>query len=146
MYVLQITPGKEWLTGHKHLSYMIPLESNTTRLSLYSFVDLTFCITCPAKPIRARTKRRWLLGAASGTAIFVFKVKSRTRAVDWTWHLWSVTYSTRCPHHIHRYNTLFQTISDSRTLQATPRRPTSSIHRDKSTLPRYSLQNRRPIL
>ncbi|KAK7690007.1 hypothetical protein QCA50_006649 [Cerrena zonata] len=87
LYRDHATPGKEMITGHKHLAFMIPLDFRT-RLSLYSFVDLTFCITCPAKPLRARSKRRWLLGAASGTSIFIFKVKSRTRGMDWTWHLW----------------------------------------------------------
>ena len=86
---------------------MIPLDTRT-RLSLYSFVDLTFCITCPAKPIRAKSKRRWLLGAASGTSIFVFKVKSRTRAMDWVWHLWyeSYIFGTR---RIHIYSCSFPT-------------------------------------
>ncbi|CAL1713133.1 unnamed protein product [Somion occarium] len=82
------TPGKEWLSGHKHLAFTIPLDSMTTRLSLYSFVDLTFCLICPEKPLQARSKRRWLLFGSSGTSIFVFKVKARTRAVDWVWHLW----------------------------------------------------------
>ncbi|KAI0070145.1 hypothetical protein K474DRAFT_1687553 [Panus rudis PR-1116 ss-1] len=84
-------PGSEWLTGHKHLSFIIPLDSLHTRLSLYSFVDMSFCLTCPPTPLKSRSKRRWLAYTATskkGTNVFVFKVKSRTRATDWIWHIW----------------------------------------------------------
>ncbi|THH30666.1 hypothetical protein EUX98_g3541 [Antrodiella citrinella] len=88
LYRDHATPGKEWFTGHKHLTFMIPLEP-TTRLSVYSFTDLTFCVTCPPTPIRTRSKGRALLyGTKKGTNIFIFKHKSRTRAADWVWHLW----------------------------------------------------------
>ncbi|KAH8104569.1 Pleckstrin homology domain-containing protein [Cristinia sonorae] len=88
LYRDHVTPGKEWLTGHKHLAFVIPMEF-TTHLSIYSFIDLTFCLTCPPTPLRARSKNRALLYATrKGTNIFIFKSKSRTRAVDWVWHLW----------------------------------------------------------
>jgi hypothetical protein len=68
------------------LVYMIPLNGAKTTLSLYSFVDLTFCITCAPNPVDAKGGR--LHAAREGTNIFVFKPKSRTRAVDWFWNLW----------------------------------------------------------
>ena len=79
------------MVGHKQLAFVIPLKTGT-RLSLYSFTDFTFCLSCPHKPLRARSrlKGRILLGS-KGTNIFVFNTKSRTRAVDWFWKLWSVT-------------------------------------------------------
>ncbi|KAG5650960.1 hypothetical protein H0H81_010398 [Sphagnurus paluster] len=65
-------PGKEWLTGHKKLAFVIPLRSSRTQLSLYSFVDLTFCLTCqPTKPIRDDTKTRRTLGGELPTTIEV---------------------------------------------------------------------------
>ncbi|KAI0632122.1 Pleckstrin homology domain-containing protein [Trametes polyzona] len=83
------TPGREWLTGHKRLAYIVPLGTSTTRLSLYSFADLTFCLTCPPAPLRVDAKRRrHIFGSSRGTNIFVFKMKCRTRAVDWVWQLW----------------------------------------------------------
>ncbi|KAI0354962.1 hypothetical protein OH77DRAFT_1404179 [Trametes cingulata] len=89
LYADHHTPGKEWLTGHKRLAYVVPLGSSTTRLSLYSFVDLTFCLTCPPASLRIDGKRRpHIFGSYRGTNVFVFKVKCRTRAVDWVWNLW----------------------------------------------------------
>ncbi|KAF9565683.1 hypothetical protein CPC08DRAFT_629344 [Agrocybe pediades] len=84
------TPGKEWLTGHKHLSYVIPLRSSRTRLSLFSFVDMSFCITCaPATTRLNANASRWIFSREKeGTNIFVFKLKSRSRAYDWIWQLW----------------------------------------------------------
>ncbi|KAJ7784673.1 Pleckstrin homology domain-containing protein [Mycena metata] len=81
-------PGTKWLTGSKYrLAFVVPLKSQKTRLSLYSFVDLTFCLTCPpasyhspdskARAVFRRTKE--------GTHIFICKVKSRSRAADWMW-------------------------------------------------------------
>ncbi|KAF8650148.1 hypothetical protein AX16_005383 [Volvariella volvacea WC 439] len=85
-----VLPGKEWITGHKHLAFVIPLSSSQTRLSLYSFVDLTFSLTCP--PTSARnfgSKSRWFFQREKGgTNIFVFKLKCRSRAYDWLWLLW----------------------------------------------------------
>ncbi|KAG5648284.1 hypothetical protein DXG03_004854 [Asterophora parasitica] len=83
--------GREWFTGHKHLAFVIPLKSSKTHLSLYSFVDLTFCLQChPTKPIRddALTSSWPFRRAKEGTNIFIFKVKSRSRAYDWVWQLW----------------------------------------------------------
>ncbi|KAJ3910630.1 Pleckstrin homology domain-containing protein [Lentinula edodes] len=83
-------PGKEWITGHKHLSFIIPLKSSRTRLSLYSFVDLTFCITCSPTFRRFNpVKAKWTIHSAKeGSNIFIFKHKSRSRAFDWIWQLW----------------------------------------------------------
>lgn len=86
----QSIPGRESIVGHKQLAFMIPLHSST-RLSLYSFTDFTFCLTCPYKPYRTRSRikgRLLLYGGSKGTNIFVFNVKSRTRAADWFWKLW----------------------------------------------------------
>ncbi|KAF8631778.1 hypothetical protein AX17_004993 [Amanita inopinata Kibby_2008] len=83
-------PGKEWLIGHKYLSFVIPLSTKTTRLSLYSFVDLTFCLTCPPASTRKDALRSpWtFLFERGGTNIFIFKIRSRSRAYDWMWRLW----------------------------------------------------------
>ncbi|KDR82730.1 hypothetical protein GALMADRAFT_844524 [Galerina marginata CBS 339.88] len=83
-------PYKEWAVGHKQLSYVIPLRASRTRLSLYSFVDLTFCITCAPTTTRLNASAsRWVFsGEKEGTNIFVFKLKSRSRAYDWCWQLW----------------------------------------------------------
>ncbi|KAF8964211.1 Pleckstrin homology domain-containing protein [Flammula alnicola] len=84
------TPGKEWITGHKELSYVIPLKSSRTKLSLYSFVDSTFCITCAPTTTQLNTATsRWVFSRTKeGTNIFVFKPKSRSRGYDWMWQLW----------------------------------------------------------
>jgi hypothetical protein len=38
----QNVPGTKWLTGSKYrLAFVVPLRSTKTKLSLYSFVDLT---------------------------------------------------------------------------------------------------------
>uniref|UniRef100_A0A0W0EV81 PH domain-containing protein n=1 Tax=Moniliophthora roreri TaxID=221103 RepID=A0A0W0EV81_MONRR len=65
LYENYTIPGEEWMRGHKNLSYVIPLKSERTRLSIYSFVDLTFCITCP--PVSRRynpASRKWKLSVA----------------------------------------------------------------------------------
>ncbi|KAF9481182.1 hypothetical protein BDN70DRAFT_855567 [Pholiota conissans] len=89
------TPGREWITGHKHLSYVIPLKSSRTKLSLFSFVDLTFCITCAPTTSKLNTATsRWVFNREKeGTNIFIFKIKSRSRAYDWIWQLWHVHYT-----------------------------------------------------
>ena len=86
----QTIPGKEYITGHKRLAFIVPLASDRTSVSLYSFVDLTFCILCPPTPVRNgySRARAFLHLSKEGTNVFVFKVKSRTRARDWLWHLW----------------------------------------------------------
>lgn len=84
------TSLQEWAIGHKHLAYIIPLKSPRTHLSLYSFVDMTFCITC--RPMRAHfnsKKTKWNFNnELEGTDVYVFKAKSRSRAYDWIWQLW----------------------------------------------------------
>ncbi|EIW80949.1 hypothetical protein CONPUDRAFT_103997 [Coniophora puteana RWD-64-598 SS2] len=99
-------PGKEWVTGHKHLAFVIPLRSRRTQVSLYSFTDLSFCILCPPTPVHnGETKARQIFHLAKvGTNVFIFKTKSRTRAVDWVWHLWQkfggeipTSLEIRCP-------------------------------------------------
>ncbi|KIK86882.1 hypothetical protein PAXRUDRAFT_152537 [Paxillus rubicundulus Ve08.2h10] len=83
-------PGKEYFLGHKNLAFLVPLKSERTSLSLYSFADLTFCILCPPTLIQnIYSKARTLFNySKEGTNVFVFKVKSRTRAQDWVWYLW----------------------------------------------------------
>ena len=85
----QTIPGKEYIKGHKRLAFLVPLASDRTSVSLYSFVDLTFCILCPPTAVRDRYSRAraFLHLSKEGTNVFVFKVKSRTRALDWLWHL-----------------------------------------------------------
>jgi hypothetical protein len=77
------------MVGHKHLAFIIPLKIKT-KLSLYSFVDLTFCLTCPPTPVySSESKARAIFHRSNeGTNIFVFKLKSRSRALDWTWQIW----------------------------------------------------------
>ncbi|KAJ7505417.1 Pleckstrin homology domain-containing protein [Mycena galericulata] len=83
-------PGTKWLTGSKYrLAFVVPLKSTKTRLSLYSFVDMTFCLTCPPTAFHSRdSKARAIFRRTKeGTNIFVCKVKSRSRAADWLWAL-----------------------------------------------------------
>ncbi|KIK69609.1 hypothetical protein GYMLUDRAFT_151680 [Collybiopsis luxurians FD-317 M1] len=81
---------KEWITHHKYLAFIIPLKGSRTRLFLYSFVDLTFCITCSPTSRRFNpVKAKWNIHSSKeGSNIFIFNVKSRTRAFDWIWRLW----------------------------------------------------------
>ncbi|KAH9950585.1 Pleckstrin homology domain-containing protein [Amylocystis lapponica] len=89
LYKDHSTPGKDWLTGHKELAFVVPLGSSTTRLSLYSFVDLTFCLICPPAKLRNHSRGRWFFSSTEkDTQIFVFKPRCRSRAVDWFWKLW----------------------------------------------------------
>ncbi|KAL1748046.1 Pleckstrin homology domain-containing protein [Schizophyllum fasciatum] len=78
-------PGKEWVTGHKHLAHTIYLWRNKINLNIYSFVDLTFCLAYRTASSRSR---QVLHIDTPGTNIFVFKAKTRSRAVDWYWALW----------------------------------------------------------
>ncbi|KAG1742396.1 uncharacterized protein EDB91DRAFT_1279626 [Suillus paluster] len=99
-------PGKENITGHKHLAFIIPLRSQRTCSSLYSFTDFTFCILCRPTPVRNNQSkaRRLFRRANEGTNVFVFKAKCRTRAMDWYWQLWRhlggeipASIELRCP-------------------------------------------------
>ncbi|CAE6440171.1 unnamed protein product [Rhizoctonia solani] len=90
LYQDYATPGKERILGHKDLAFVVPLTEGATNVSLYSHVDLTFCLTCPPTPVRTGTpsKRARFHRAPIGTNIFVCKLKSRTRALNWIWNLW----------------------------------------------------------
>ncbi|TFY53099.1 hypothetical protein EVJ58_g9639, partial [Rhodofomes roseus] len=88
LYKGHAMPGKDRVLGRLKLVFVVPLDASTTRLSLYSFVDLTFCIVCAPAPLKHRSKRRWLYGSRHGLNIFIFKLRSRSRATDWLWHLW----------------------------------------------------------
>lgn len=99
-------PGKEYITGHKHLAFIIPLKSQRTHSTLYSFTDFTFCILCPRAPVRDnQSKARALFDRVQeGTNVFIFKPKCRTRAMDWCWQLWRhlggkipASIELRCP-------------------------------------------------
>ncbi|KAF8208836.1 hypothetical protein K438DRAFT_1917210 [Mycena galopus ATCC 62051] len=83
-------PGTKWLTGSKYrLAFIVPLNSPKTRLSLYSFVDLTFSLICTPTSIHHDSKARAIFRRAKeGTNIFICKVKSRSRAADWMWTDW----------------------------------------------------------
>ncbi|KAF9077592.1 Pleckstrin homology domain-containing protein [Rhodocollybia butyracea] len=83
-------PGKEWFTGHKRLAFIIPLKEARTRLFLYSFVDLTFCITCSPTSRRFHpVDMKWTIQSSKdGSNLFIFKPMSRSRAYDWIWQLW----------------------------------------------------------
>jgi hypothetical protein len=102
----QRTPCKEWAIKRKNLAYVIPLKSSQTKLSLYSFVDLTFCITCTPTTTRlSEATSRWTFRRGKeGTNIFIFKLKSRSRAYDWMWQLW----------YAHIYIMEFQSFTQSR--------------------------------
>ncbi|KAI0248578.1 hypothetical protein BJV78DRAFT_1332004 [Lactifluus subvellereus] len=81
-------PCRERFAGHKHLAFVVPLKSVRTRLSLYSFTDISFCITCPPASLRAGMKTLLPFQRRTGTNVFIFKARSRSRAIDWIWHLW----------------------------------------------------------
>lgn len=81
---------KSWFARHLHLAYVIPIHSARTTHSLYSFVDMTFCMTSPPTPVDPKGSR--LHSTRGGTNIFVFKLKSRSRAVDWFWNLWYLRF------------------------------------------------------
>ncbi|EJU03351.1 hypothetical protein DACRYDRAFT_78267 [Dacryopinax primogenitus] len=81
-------PGVAKLRGHKRLAFVIPLNSSSTNLSLYSATDFTFCLTCAPTPAESMTSRAMFHFASTGTNIFILKHKSRTRSIDWMWKLW----------------------------------------------------------
>ncbi|KAL1713014.1 Pleckstrin homology domain-containing protein [Schizophyllum commune] len=83
------TPGKEYITGHKHLAHTIFLWKHKINLTIYSFVDLSFCLFYRTTSSRSRQVSYFVLHIDTpGTNIFVFKAKTRSRAVDWYWALW----------------------------------------------------------
>ncbi|KAJ6584842.1 Pleckstrin homology domain-containing protein [Mycena capillaripes] len=84
-------PGTKWITGSKYrLAFVVPLKSTQTKLSLYSFVDLTFCLTCPPTSFHSHDKKARAIFRRNkeGTNIFICKVKTRSRAADWMWEIW----------------------------------------------------------
>ncbi|KAK7048271.1 hypothetical protein R3P38DRAFT_2605963 [Favolaschia claudopus] len=84
-------PGTKWLTGSKYrLAYVVPTrQSAKTRLSLYSFVDLTWCLTCAPTSVHHDSKTiSKLRRTKEGTNIFICKVKTRSRSADWMWAIW----------------------------------------------------------
>ncbi|KAG8829407.1 hypothetical protein FRC17_006633 [Serendipita sp. 399] len=86
LYEQYTITAKEWFTKHKHLAYKIPLIPIKTTISIFSRVDMSFCITCPKftahshLPVHHEDKQT--------TLIFLCKTKSRSRSVDWVWRLW----------------------------------------------------------
>ncbi|KAH9042028.1 hypothetical protein EDB85DRAFT_1218171 [Lactarius pseudohatsudake] len=81
-------PCREWLAGHKHLAFVVPLKNVRTKLSLYSFTDMSFCITCPPASLSSGVKTLLPFQRRTGTNVFVFKARCRSRAIDWIWRLW----------------------------------------------------------
>ncbi|KIY44808.1 hypothetical protein FISHEDRAFT_50785 [Fistulina hepatica ATCC 64428] len=79
-------PFKEHLLGRKHLASVLPLREGKTHISVYSFVDMTFCITYHHEG-GLQSRQRLHLNK-EGTDVFIFKLKSRSRAQDWVWKLW----------------------------------------------------------
>ncbi|KAH9080423.1 hypothetical protein EDB83DRAFT_2339328 [Lactarius deliciosus] len=81
-------PCREWLAGHKHLAFVVPLKNVRTKLSLYSFTDMSFCIICPPASLSSGVKTLLPFQRRTGTNVFVFKARCRSRAIDWIWRLW----------------------------------------------------------
>lgn len=93
--ILQTVPGKEKLLRHKHLACTIPLDEQEARVSLYSFIDLSFCLTCSERVVTKGENHAYRnivnrvpFLRSNGTFIFIFKTKVRTSAIDWLWDLW----------------------------------------------------------
>lgn len=62
-------------------------------LHLDSHTDLTFCLATPFASVsstaqRSSTKPSRLKHSRPGTAIFIFNLKTRTRATDWMWEIY----------------------------------------------------------
>ncbi len=93
-YLPQRLPCRERLAGHKHLAFVVPLKGVRTRLSLYSFTDMSFCIICPPASLTSGVKILLPFQRRTGTNVFVFKARCRSLAIDWIWHLWCVKAHT----------------------------------------------------
>ncbi|KAF7291599.1 hypothetical protein HMN09_01251000 [Mycena chlorophos] len=92
-YETHNVPGTRWISGTRYrLAYVVPLKTGKTKLSLYSFTDLTFCLTCEPTMIRSKVQnirsKALFQRLKEGTNIFICKIKSRTRAADWMWAIW----------------------------------------------------------
>ncbi|KAJ6619492.1 Pleckstrin homology domain-containing protein [Mycena sp. CBHHK59/15] len=84
-------PGTKWISGENYrLAFVVPLKSTKTRVSLYSFVDMTFSLICPPTDFHSRdSKARAIFRRTKeGTNIFICKNKSRSRGADWIWAIW----------------------------------------------------------
>ncbi|OCB84999.1 hypothetical protein A7U60_g7956 [Sanghuangporus baumii] len=96
------TPCKERILGHKHLAFVIPLTSLRTKLSLFSFIDMSFCLICPPTPTKSKEdkgRRSIFHHSTRGLNVFVLKPKSSSRALDWIWNLW-IELGAALPDHI----------------------------------------------
>ncbi|KZT53929.1 hypothetical protein CALCODRAFT_485938 [Calocera cornea HHB12733] len=81
-------PAVSKWNGRKRLAFVIPLHAPGTALSLYSATDVSFCLTCARAPPESLASRARFRLASTGTNIFIFKPRSRSRALDWMWKLW----------------------------------------------------------
>ncbi|KZS90535.1 hypothetical protein SISNIDRAFT_415343 [Sistotremastrum niveocremeum HHB9708] len=81
-------PLKERWLGYKHLAYVITLRPPTTKLALYSFTDMTLCLTAAPTSIHNKLDGRKSISDEPGTHIYRFKHRSRSRTVDWAWKIW----------------------------------------------------------
>ncbi|KAG8826289.1 hypothetical protein FRC19_009348 [Serendipita sp. 401] len=88
LYEQYTITAKEWFTKHKHLAYKIPLIPVKTTVSIFSRVDMSFCITCPKSTAHSHLPVYRDHEDKLTTLIFICKTKSRSRSVDWVWRLW----------------------------------------------------------
>lgn len=86
--ILQSLPLKERWLGYKHLAYVITLRPPTTKFALYSFTDMTLCLTAAPTSIHNKLDGRKSISDEPGTHIYRFKHRSRSRTVDWAWKIW----------------------------------------------------------
>ncbi|KIM21701.1 hypothetical protein M408DRAFT_333312 [Serendipita vermifera MAFF 305830] len=89
LYEPYTIPAKEWVTKHKHLAFKIPLVQSKTKVSVFSNVDMTLCITCPKTSAHSHLPTHLMSREDKlTTMIMIMKTKSRSRSVDWIWRLW----------------------------------------------------------
>ncbi|KAF8333544.1 Pleckstrin homology domain-containing protein [Cantharellus anzutake] len=81
LYEDYVIPGKEWLLGRKHLAHSIPRLRVATRLSVFSYVDMSFSLVCAAEGDNKLLK-------SHRTTVFVMRCSTRSRSIDWIWSLW----------------------------------------------------------
>lgn len=93
--MIQKTPFREQLVGHKKYAHMIPLREGKTFLSLYSSVDSIFCLTFPPTPRHYHSSGKHKSRASlihlpgrKGTNIFVFRARASSMGADWMFELW----------------------------------------------------------
>jgi hypothetical protein len=85
---LQAVLTREWMTNQMHLAFQIPLLPSKTTVSIFSNVDMSFCITTPKLSAHLHLPTHLFNQDKQITFIFIMKPKTRSRAVDWTWRLW----------------------------------------------------------